>query len=629
MRNMPRTPIHILIRFTSVILLLSSSSFSQYLEKRTENNYIQMQQMTIDFEGPSRIPARTSPLHSIGAETNRPNLNGLLVIENKAADPTAEHEVIFQLKQRNEMILRNLLDEVSAPRMKRKYLTREEVASLTANPNGAEAVEEFLKSHGNKISWYDMGPTGEYVRARATIATWNEILQADFREFEVLLDSDDRLESQKLHRTVSYFLPRYVADHIETVHNTVQILPRRTSYPTPRKATSNAHNGPDYVPYATFPSIINEAYGIPSNSNGSARSSQGIVSMLDDNFSLKDLQTFSKKLGIPPANVINVGGHDSDTICNLDPGKCAEPSLDMQYLHAMSWDSNIIRIYADDPLSWLLNISAMDNPPLVNSISYGYIEADLSFSDPFYMKTFDREAIKLGLRGVTLIASSGDDGVASFLVRGSLNQCAYVPTFPASSSYVTVIGGTQGPEIMEPERAASCFDSGGKGAGIVSGGGFSNINIAPYYQSGLLRNYLFSLPWSKQPLFGYTLSGRGYPDLSILSSNFAVTIDGEMYYLSGTSASAPTFAGMVSLVNAARIKAGKGPIGFLNPAIYQYSAKFTRDIKVGSNHCASGNCSSCCSQGFYASDGWDPVSKNILIFMTTYFSIVGVILNDM
>jgi len=201
-----------------------------------------------------------------------------------------------------------------------------------------------------------------------------------------------------------------------------QIFPRRTSYPNPRKYdTRDQVNKNDresvelFGQHATFPKTINEAYGIPQNSGGNKSASQGIVSMIGDTFSLRDLQAFSHNFGIPPASVLNVGGHDSDDVCLSAPEKCAEPNLDMQYMHAMSWDSDIVRVYADDPLSWLLNISAMDNPPLVNSISYGYIESDLSFSDPLYMSTFDREAIKLGLRGITLIASSGDDGNFTYL----------------------------------------------------------------------------------------------------------------------------------------------------------------------------------------------------------------------
>jgi hypothetical protein len=57
--------------------------------------------------------------------------------------------------------------------------------------------------------------------------------------------------------------------------------------------------------------------------------------------------------------------------------------------------------------------------------------------------------------------------------------------------------------------------------------------------------------------------------------------------LYGTSASSPVVAGMVSLVNAQRIEAGKPPLGFLNPAIYQAGAStdiFT-DVTEGQNNC--------------------------------------------
>lgn len=40
----------------------------------------------------------------------------------------------------------------------------------------------------------------------------------------------------------------------------------------------------------------------------------------------------------------------------------------------------------------------------------------------------------------------------------------------------------------------------------------------------------------------------------------------------GTSASAPIFAGVVSLLNDARLNAGKSPLGFLNPMLYKAKA---------------------------------------------------------
>ena len=51
--------------------------------------------------------------------------------------------------------------------MKRKHYTRDEVAEITANPEASEAVERFLKKQGNGVISYDMGPYGEYIRAKA------------------------------------------------------------------------------------------------------------------------------------------------------------------------------------------------------------------------------------------------------------------------------------------------------------------------------------------------------------------------------------------------------------------------------------------------------------------------------
>ncbi len=67
----------------------------------------------------------------------------------------------------------------------------------------------------------------------------------------------------------------------------------------------------------------------------------------------------------------------------------------------------------------------------------------------------------------------------------------------------------------------------------------------------------------------YNISGRALPDVSALSTNYEVVIQGLWGPISGTSAAAPTFAAVVTLLNDARYQAGKGPLGFLNPFLYQ------------------------------------------------------------
>jgi tripeptidyl-peptidase-1 len=100
-----------------------------------------------------------------------------------------------------------------------------------------------------------------------------------------------------------------------------------------------------------------------------------------------------------------------------------------------------------------------------------------------------------------------------------------------------------------------------------SGGGFSANYPQPAYQAAAVRQYLgqTGLPDSEY----YNASGRALPDVSALSTNYEVVIQGLWGPISGTSAAAPTFAAIVTLLNDARYQAGKGPLGFLNPWLYQ------------------------------------------------------------
>jgi len=251
-------------------------------------------------------------------------------------------------------------------------------------------------------------------------------------------------------------------------------------------------------------------------------------------------------------------------------------------------------------------------------MSYGSIEVE---EDPNDMNRFDAEAQKLGARGLSIIISSGDDGVANFLARNDPSSCGFSPSFPATSPSVTALGATQGPEYGGgPEIVCSS----GTGGLITSGGGFSTVFAQPSYQSAVVNQYLDSsvqLPPSSM----YNGAGRGYPDVSLVGHNFLVVIGGQLYQVSGTSCTAPTFAGMVSLINDARLNAGKSPLGFLNPALYQMDSSAYNDILVGLNNCCVGSPPAvCCQYGFYATSGWDPTtgfgSVNFNVLMSAFMS---------
>lgn len=84
-----------------------------------------------------------------------------------------------------------------------------------------------------------------------------------------------------------------------------------------------------------------------------------------------------------------------------------------------------------------------------------------------------------------------------------------------------------------------------------------------------------------------------------------MVVDGKVQSVGGTSASAPAFAGFVSLLNEARTKAGKPAMGYLNPFLYQNAAAF-RDVTVGTN--AIGRGTGTLPYGFPCAPGWDPAT---------------------
>ena len=165
------------------------------------------------------------------------------------------------------------------------------------------------------------------------------------------------------------------------------------------------------------------------------------------------------------------------------------------------------------------------------------------------------------------------------------------------------MGATFGPESGYPERACQA-DLGGV---ITSGGGFSNVNPRPFWQDDAVNSYFSQIPMKGS----LNAEGRGYPDVSLMGFHYEFVVGGVNYVASEASAT-PVFAAMVSLVNAARLSTGKGPIGFLNPLLYSSYRNFANDITEGDNSCSSitffGEPNCCEGLGFQAARGWDPVT---------------------
>jgi len=232
------------------------------------------------------------------------------------------------------------------------------------------------------------------------------------------------------------------------------------------------------------------------------------------------------------------------------------------------------------------------------SITYALSE---ELSDPTEVYKFNDEVCKLGLRGITFIVCSGDYGVSG-LQCANPGGCGFHPMFPAVCPFVTAIGGTA-LVVNQTREISASLDAGSL---ITSGGGFSRIFSRPAWQNKAVKNYLKNFNLVDTELFGFR--GRGYPDLALLSSKYEVILAKELAYISGTSATVPVFASLITLLNSHRLANGRPKLGFLNPLLYYFNNIAFNDVIEGSNKCCSIRENVCCKNGFTAAPGWDPVT---------------------
>lgn len=179
------------------------------------------------------------------------------------------------------------------------------------------------------------------------------------------------------------------------------------------------------------------------------------------------------------------------------------------------------------------------SPPNVISTSWG---GDEFLGDLAYENRQCHEYLKLGLAGVSVVYSSGDNGVAGVsgkcengttdTLYTTATQGRFILQFPSDCPWVTSVGSTTVPPgtnivadaqngVVQSETATTAF---------ASGGGFSSIFSTPSYQSSALATW-----WSNNAnvydstRFNNSQQSRGVPDVSANGWNFIIPLGGKWY----------------------------------------------------------------------------------------------------
>jgi subtilase family serine protease len=405
-----------------------------------------------------------------------------------------------------------------------------------------------------------------------------------------------------------------------------------------------------YAAYHCYtPSDIRSAYdvdGVGALSSG-ANQGQGQTIVLVDAYgsptAANDLNYFAQTFGGPTPNFTEVYPQGKPDYQNIAHGNglsgpngaanwSGEATLDIEWAYAIAPRAHIVLLAVPPAetegvqglpnlfkaIQWAINTYPSGT---VFSQSFGISEQTLEGASATQTAKFDAIYQRALAKGDTVLASSGDDG-ASGPTKKHKETVYYghsVSGWPATSPYVTAVGGTQlqygwtwdptSNVPFNPDGSPNLdyfnWTDGGNSQVVwneswlpaASGGGPSAIYPMPSWQASVASR----IPGN----------ARGIPDLAW---NAAVD-GGVLVYITafpnyqragwhvygGTSAASPQMAGVVALANAARQDAGKGPIGYLNPLLYSgtlpasdYSdvVPTTEGIATGSNPGSAGDLTS-------------------------------------
>lgn len=264
------------------------------------------------------------------------------------------------------------------------------------------------------------------------------------------------------------------------------------------------------------------------------------------------LDKFAEMMGVGNLSIAKHVGPPNDPSADK-----LEASLDIQYIAAVGtgnenwvWNSE----------GWMFEfanslVAAPDTErPSVISVSYAWSEAQQCHNkqlhsnctgtdDAGYIARTNAAFQKVALLGTTVLVAAGDSGAhgrTDMKCRGLKGKNMH-PNYPASSPFVTSVGGTMFKGNVSTKGVTApyctvwttdniCWGAGHEvvatttddiGGGITGGGGFSDVTSTPPFQQDAVAAYLANgtgVPSRKL----FNAAGRGYPDISALAHAYMV-----------------------------------------------------------------------------------------------------------
>jgi subtilase family serine protease len=559
----------------------------------------------------------------------------------------------FRLSASQQADMQELLREQqdrSSPNYHRWLTPEQYAARFGMTSNDLAKVTSWLQSQGLTVN--SLSRNRNEISFSGSVGQVEYALRTELHRY--LIDGDQHMANAS-----DVSLPDAFAGEVLGVRGLNDFHPKPRLRRATARFTSNV-SGNHFVNPGDFATL----YNLPSSFDGTGQTIAVMgQTLLNASNSTSDLDAFRSAAGLPATTSTNfkpflVPGTGTATACTGDQ---TEADLDLEWTEGVAKNATIKFVYAGNGSGTncnnrtsnvfdALQYSIAHNVAPIISISYGNCEANLGTS---FVLTLQQWAQQANLQGQTISGPAGDGGAADCDAGISATQ-GFAVDVPAAIPEVTGVGGseftgdaaavvTSGCAAATTDWGPSCTPTSSAGTALhyitektwndppaststslsAGGGGASTIFSKPSWQTGT------GVPGDGK---------RDVPDIALNASNAhdpylfcsqddliqqkstATSCasgfrdsDGSLTAVGGTSAGAPTFAGILALINQAT---GSNGLGNVNPMLYALSASSPtafHDITSGNNNapCTAGSkdCpAGTTSFGFSAGAGYDQVT---------------------
>jgi subtilase family serine protease len=530
-----------------------------------------------------------------------------------------------------------------------KWLTPQDYAArFGASPDVIAKTTSWLAAQGFEV--HDVSPLGARVTFAGSVSAVQNAFQTEIHRYQVGTETHFAMAKAPS-------IPSELADAVGGLYGTHDFYPRRTASKilavTPEAACPTGSCTGKAIAPADWANIYDVAPLYTTGIGGSAVTGAGVTIAIigEAQVSQSDVNAFRTRFGLPASTVTFTPTPGTGAAAAGYQGWGQEGALDVEWSGAVAQGATINFVYAgsEDPNADEAAFYAIESnlAPIISE-SFGTPEA--AYLQGGYMTT-DGDLLEFygsaaSLEGITFIAAAGDSGATTGFNFGIAGL--YVG-MNASLPGVTGVGGTEFPTgsltysgtnttqtaYSTSEEVWNESDNPSSKYGLAAGGGgISSLFPRPSYQSSLTScSSSTTTMVGTLPISGVNASAmRQVPDISFTAAagNNPILIECEyataandctgagngvesVIAIGGTSASAPSFAGVVALIEQAT---GGHRLGNINPTLYAIASSSPtafHDITTGNNEieCTAGTDPGCGTgnlYGFAAATGYDCAS---------------------